>query len=369
MALPILSRLGSVIISVLGLLGVTSCGEKNMTSFDWIASESGPKHYPVKIVSGNFELEQGGSTYVPSGVYLDTIRWGDFRSTHLSGPDGKSLPTKLNITFFSYLEDKFYQGTFDLPYEDILLHFQTPYYSSKEGKERRPDRIVVGVSPGGGVAVWLRGFEKNTQVFYGKAKVIDFAWSSFTQSDEPRAQYVGELVEETLGVEGYAKFLKSGIDLSKWDNFQTRYHWQLELITENRVPKIVPEIHFVNGETDQIFYPESEELKNSQRAIPNFLYYFWRSPEGEPRKMKWYFDVKEITAAFEQIEAVKPSSIESPIFLTIQTFETETGRKYALAVQRQREEGNEVIYLKKSTLESYLATDRKDGINFYLDDE
>jgi hypothetical protein len=28
-----------------------------------------------------------------------------------------------------------------------------------------------------------------------------------------------------------------------------------------------------------------------------------------------------------------------------------------------------VIYLKKTTLESYLATDRKDGINFYLDDD
>ena len=190
----------SIPLSALALIG---CGEKNMTSFDWIASESGPKHYPVEIISGDFELAKGGNTYIPSGVYLNRIKWGDFRSTHLSGPDGKSLPTKLNITFFSYLEDKFYQGSFDLPYEDILSHFQTPYYSSKEGGEKRPDRIVVGVSPGGGVAVWLRGFEKNTQVFYGKAQVINYEWKEFGGVDEPRSQYVRELVEDTLGTVSY----------------------------------------------------------------------------------------------------------------------------------------------------------------------
>ena len=116
-----------------------------------------------------------------------------------------------------------------------------------------------------------------------------------------------------------------------------------------------------------MFYPESDELKNSQRAIPYYLYYLWKSPEGKPLMLEWYFDVNEITTAFEQIEAVKPSSIESPILLTIQTFETDEGRRYALAVQREEDEV--VIYLKKTTLESYLATDRKDGINFYLDDE
>jgi hypothetical protein len=354
----------SIPLSVLAIIG---CGEQNMTTFDWIASESGPKHYPMKIVSGNFELEKGGSTYIPSGVYLNRRRWGQYRSTHLSGPDGKSLPTKLNITYFSYLEDKFYQGSFDLPYEEILTLFQTPYYSTKAGGETRYDSIITGVSPGGGVAVWLDGLDKTTQVFYGKAQIISYDWKSVTASRKSREHYVKGLVEGTLGAEGYAKFLKNGIDLSKWDNFQKRYHWQLELITENRVPKIVPEIHFVNGETDQMFYPESDELKNSQRAIPNFLYYLWKTPEGKPLMLEWHFDVNEITSAFEKIEAVKPSSIESPILLTIQTFETDEGRRYALAVQRV--EDNMVIYLKKTTLESYLATDRKDGINFYLDDD
>jgi hypothetical protein len=162
-----------VMKKIIGLILTTfvlsAYGEKNMTSFDWIASESGPKHYPVEIISGNFELAKGGSTYIPSGVYLNRIKWGDFRSTHLSGPDGKSLLTKLDIT---YLEDKFCQGSFNLPYEDILRHFQTPYYSSKEYKERLPDRIVVGVSTGGGVAVWLRGFEKTHKFFTVKPKLL-----------------------------------------------------------------------------------------------------------------------------------------------------------------------------------------------------
>jgi len=90
---------------------------------------------------------------------------------------------------------------------------------------------------------------------------------------------------------------------------------------------LFPKEASVNGETDQMFYPESDELKNSKRAIPNFLYYFWKTPEGKPLMHEWYFDVNEITSAFEKIEAVKPSSIESPILLTIQTFETDEGRR------------------------------------------
>jgi len=89
--------LGLLIFSTLGFIGLIGYGEQNMTTFDWLASESGPKHYPVEIASGNLELAPDGSIYVPSGVYLNKIKWGDFRSTHLSGPDGKLLPEKEGI--------------------------------------------------------------------------------------------------------------------------------------------------------------------------------------------------------------------------------------------------------------------------------
>ncbi len=85
---------GAFILPFASLIGLSACEEKNMTSFDWLASESSPKYYPVEIGSGNLEVAHDGSTYIPSGVYLNKIKWGDFCSTHLSGPDGKLLPEK-----------------------------------------------------------------------------------------------------------------------------------------------------------------------------------------------------------------------------------------------------------------------------------
>src|SRR5690625_6974339 len=82
-------------------------------------------------------------------------------SSHIVGPDLKPLPDRLKITFLSYLEDQFYEGVFDLPYETILSLFKEQ--STNGGPEYH--RIMVGVAPGGYVAVWLKGHIKTTEVF------------------------------------------------------------------------------------------------------------------------------------------------------------------------------------------------------------
>ncbi len=83
-----------MVIFLLCSFGDISIKETAMTEFDWLASESSPKHYSVEIASGNLEVAHGGSTYIPSGVYLNKIKWGGFCASHLSRPDGKLLPEK-----------------------------------------------------------------------------------------------------------------------------------------------------------------------------------------------------------------------------------------------------------------------------------
>ena len=36
--------LGLLIFSIAGFIGLIGCGEQNMTTFGWLASESGTKH-------------------------------------------------------------------------------------------------------------------------------------------------------------------------------------------------------------------------------------------------------------------------------------------------------------------------------------
>src|SRR5690625_6866949 len=63
-------------------------------------------------------------------------------SSHIVGLDLKPLPDRLDIKFFSYTENQFYHGVFELPYERILSLFS-------EGSLNKEDptyyRIMVGV--------------------------------------------------------------------------------------------------------------------------------------------------------------------------------------------------------------------------------
>ncbi len=81
------------------LTGCSHTMSKNNTTFDWLATESAPKHYPMEIITGTFiykdEKERG--LYIPSG---GTLRkgWGESISSHVTGPKFKPLPERLKMS-------------------------------------------------------------------------------------------------------------------------------------------------------------------------------------------------------------------------------------------------------------------------------
>jgi hypothetical protein len=360
--MDIMKKLISLILPTFIL---SACGAKTMTEFDWLASESAPQNYPMEIISGTFHFQQGGGVYVPSGALLYKM-WGEYRSTHISGPTLKPVPSQLSITFFSYTENKFYQGEFDLPIDEILTLFQQAYYSTKEQGNTRYNTIIAGVSPGGGVAVWLHGLNRNTQVFYGEAQEVELDWKVMEVEDVVRNDYVKEIVAESIPAEDYKKLVTEGVPLERWNNYQQRHHWQLNLLTENRVPKLVNEIRYVNGEIDYFFYPLAEYIAKQNRAVPKSLYYSWKSPEGKPLALHYEFDVDELSAVFNEFEARKPATADEPMLLTLQLWEREDGRRWGVAVQR----GNEEVVLRKVKLEIRRSNSELDDADaFYQHDE
>ena len=77
------------------------------------------------------------------------------------------------------------------------------YYSTKKRTDVTYHRIVAGVSPGGGVAVWLNGFNRKLQVFYGKAQEVHLDWQVMEIEDVIRNNYIKEIVEESIPPEYY----------------------------------------------------------------------------------------------------------------------------------------------------------------------
>ena len=314
--------------------------------FDWLATESAPKNYPMEIVTGDFIYPDGGSLYVPNEKTIHK-GWGNFVSTHIVDPDLKPLPKRLDITYFSYTEDKFYQGSFELPYDKILDMFNEGYYSPKEHADTTYSNIMAGVAPGGAVAVWVMGTDKVTEVFFGKAEKANVPWNRIMDNDDiSREEFVRLEVEETISTEALDSLKRDGIPYGLWDTYRTRYHWQ-PVITAVNPPKLFNVVSYFNGELDYLRYPLEEPLTQEKRTIPDKITFFWVSPEGQPLSIKVYFNEAEIFEAFKQFAPTESTANQVQLQLEFRIETTDQGRETTVWLRNKDEE----IQLKKATID------------------
>lgn len=268
------------------------------TKFDWKATESAPLNYPMEIINGTFIYhgEPRIGLYIPAGKTIQR-GWGQMVSSHLVGPDLKPLPDRLEITFFSFLENQHYKGSFELPYEEILRMFR-----EGDNGAGRPtyDRIMVGVAPGGTVAVWLTGISRTTEVFFGKADPVDLDLMAFGEVIPDRDEYVQRQLGRDLKPEVLATIQEKGIPFSKWYQLRKRYPWK-PVFPIGHAPHDGAMTDFFNGELEDLILPMSDESALVTRATPRKMQFTYRSPEGWAYFYIIHFDEEETTKAFENL--------------------------------------------------------------------
>lgn len=313
-----------------------------MTKFDWLATESAPENFPMRIISGFFIAPDGYSLYIPNSKRID-YGWGDMVSSHVVGPDLKSLPNRMEIEFFSYTENIFYKGEFDLPYDTIVRLFNEGYYSPKEKGHTTYERIMAGVTPGGSVAVWLLGVNKTTEVFFGKAeKTEDIPWARIYDGSEiTREEFVHESLEDAIGIENINTLKQNGIPFELWDSYRVHYPWQPVIIADNP-PPFINAIFYFNGEEDYFRYPLNEPATSALRPIPREVFYIWDNPDGKVSRPIFNFDEAEMFAAFKRL---CPDGL-TPLKLEFHTRKIGGIRKYAAQLSNE----NEAVVLEKMVM-------------------
>ena len=117
-----------------------------MQEYRWQVTESAPKEYVMKIISGYFEAADGYKKDIPSRAVLHK-GWGTGRSWIAAGREEMPLPKRMEITWFSYREDTFWHGAFDLPHERLQKLFQQTMVTPYTEKESRYQTFVVGIAP------------------------------------------------------------------------------------------------------------------------------------------------------------------------------------------------------------------------------
>lgn len=290
------------------------------TRFDWEASESAPEHYPMEIISGDLRYQgspHGAGLYVPEGVLI-YHGWGLTRSSHVTGDALKPLPDRLDITFYSYLEDQFYRGSFDLPYEKILHLFQEAEAAPKRktmSGEDVPNNyvIIVGVAPGGTVAVWLRN-QGTEELFFGKAEKVEVDFAKAFRipiaNREERKGYVEETINDVVSPEMLAAIRRNGIPFDKWTNYRIRYNWASTFFDRHMPSKIG--ISFYNGEGESFKFPLEKSYAATGHPVPSDVDFSYAiNGQGTERYYVVRFDEDEIFDAFTRLSAMQlPMQLE-----------------------------------------------------------
>ena len=285
---------------------ITGCGNgmnKNATEFEWHATDSAPEHYPMEIRQGDFLYhDKSGGLYIPTGATLRS-GWGEMVSRHVTGPDKKPLPDALDIYFFSYTENQFYHGKFDLPYDKILALFRA-------GVEERPERpiyngIMVGVAPGGAVSVWVKG-SRTTEVFFGQAEKVgiepskgfDLPFDSTIEADA----FAKQVLIDTLTPEELESLKKNGVPFGTWARYRNLYKW-VPVFKDGKVSTDIEMVtKYLNGEWNWMPTSFTETMINIARPLPRHLE-FSVDVNGESNFYVITFEEFELMSAFEKLGA------------------------------------------------------------------
>lgn len=290
-------------------------------SSDKFKLSAGPcaaKGYPMTIHLGDFVCSNGENFPVPSGHYLQGA-WGA-SSRHWSiGDELHPVPATLRILYFSYAENKFYEGQFSLPMDKIHALLKQGFWDLDARQPVTYSEFTVCVLPKGAVVVWLTGLGKQVLVgrFQGAEAAADF--HQFYPATDQAVMFQAQRAELLPAVQ--AQVVAGTISARQWDEYLKNYPWELAFSQ----PLKLTGYHagFLNGEyTDS---PTTADLK------PYLQFLLHPTPKAVPQRWSVHvtdeaghrhvlrvdpFDEAETQAAFRALHRAAPAA---PITLLVET--------------------------------------------------
>jgi hypothetical protein len=277
--------------------------------FEWLPTESAPLLYPMNIYKGNLYFEDGGSVYIPCSISAHN-GWGNDGSTHTQGEDLKPVPVKLEITWASFAENKFYTGSWTLPKEKMLKLFQEGVVNYDTRKRETYKQILVGCAPGGIVVVWMYGAGNQVEIGRYQARETRVAMSDYVPSNPTATQKdFFKLMDELSPELEEMRNKKRGIEYGLWDSYRKKYNWRTRIEIPNHTFDDAV-LDMFNGEREDIFDEPLKKNEFKERAVPKLLDFIVADSKGKRTIWEFkYLDEEEIMGLFRQADPNKPIEI------------------------------------------------------------
>ena len=274
----------------------------------WTPSVCAPKDYPVMVISGVVTTGKVGGVPIMR-EFMNSSNWGEISGRHIS-INSRSIPNGLGIRWYSYVENKFYGGFFDLPVEKLTQLFAKRFVSMNGKKANSSyNHVLVGMAPKGYVHVWLYGDGTVSEVGIFQAEEISMTlhefdshmWEAEEDQDAALAEWRAEHLEENKNADSLVRQhvpIPDGLWKDKYrEKFLSR------VVFKYGDPNALTDMYTVryfNGEAEVL---SGEALKsNALQERPRFWQLIFKWSFGrELRKTFIYFDQAEMEAAYTRL--------------------------------------------------------------------
>ncbi|HEX8268460.1 MAG TPA: DUF2931 family protein [Flavobacterium sp.] len=277
--------------------------------FEWSGTLSAPDEYPVEVYEGMLVSENFTQYFKDWGIV--NPGWGTAGGTVVIGPDLKTIPSRLEITWLSLVENKFYSGQFDLPKEKIVQMFKQGFLNDQNEKETY-DTIIAGLAPGGTVVIWLMAAGRQVEVAKFQAHNIQIDPAGISENDKymfeagynetvlSSINVLKPATKEKIATVGYTGINKYG------DTYRIKYNWKPSIL----LPAGGKLMHFTatlyNGEMEKLAGELLATADYTPRAIPVRCNIYWISAQNKDHGARVStFDEKEILNAFKGLGSEK----------------------------------------------------------------
>lgn len=299
------------------------------------------KGYPMTIHFGAFIRSDGNTFPVPSGHFLQG-NWGQSGISWSVGDNKQPAPDSLEILYFSYTENTFYEGRFALPQQRLYELLKTGFYDTDDKRHATYTELTVCVLPKGVVVIWLSGGGKQVLVGRFQGNVSDAEFKQFYPKTD-RAQMLRE-ERAKLPPEVQQQLAAGTISAKHWDTYLKPYSWQVAFSQP-----LVLYNYYLTGENAEITnYPDTRDMAPFLRAlltphtwcVPAKLGLYVRDEAGHRYCLRVRaFDETQTQAAFQALHQASPTH---PLTLRVET------DKYLKKATLVLTDGTKTIPLTKS---------------------
>ena len=245
--------------------------------YEWSAHISAPREYPVEVYTGAV-----GSYFFSQMGGFSNSGWGcRIRDSDIKAP----VPERLDMTWLSYVDDKFYTGEWKLPVQKIQQLFDEGYYSKRgpEAETEPYDMINIGLGPKGMVVVWVAGTYKQVEVARFQAHETTLNPKLITEEEKYmfRKNYAKDMLtyDGTISKDLREYISQNGYPPAEaYEAYREKYLWKPKVILPegSKISRLY--IKMSNGEFED---PFDRPIEQNYRAIPYIFQIFWSVRNGK----------------------------------------------------------------------------------------